>query len=56
MERLGTVWEAVKVLKANEDALTARLTKHETLLKKLPAKAMEKMSKLHLFYFLKCKS
>jgi flagellar motility protein MotE (MotC chaperone) len=39
LERLGAVWEAVKVLKANEDTLVSQISKQDSILKKFSRKS-----------------
>lgn len=46
LERLSAVWEALKILKNNEEAIAVKIAKQDALFKKLPTKTIEKLSKI----------
>jgi hypothetical protein len=45
LEKLATLWEAVNILKSNEESIAVRIVKQDVLLKKVPGDMMEKLRK-----------
>ncbi|CAL8125231.1 unnamed protein product [Orchesella dallaii] len=46
VERLGAVWEALKILKHNEEAIAVKIARQDAMMKKLPTKMIDKLNKI----------
>ncbi|ODM91678.1 Glutamine-rich protein 2 [Orchesella cincta] len=46
VERLGAVWEALKILKHNEEAIAVKIARQDAVMKKLPTKMIDKLNKI----------
>lgn len=46
LERLSAIWEALRILKHNEEAIAIKIARQDAIVKKIPAKIIDKLRKI----------